>query len=316
MEALRNTNDRVPMMRKITAAVDTEIPSYLLQRLKLRLGIVKPKQYRPTVHFEGLSRSSSIYSLSTNDSFQTFFNPGRISQCSDVSGLSVASSDSGIGTPSDHTISVYDYLTLDDPNDDRRPMDSIHLEHLYGRLESYAVDMMLRKIERVSKLSDEVLAVESNLLEITEASTRRRKALRAGNAAGNESGEGSAKTKQRREDTARKQSGKKNKSGEKSDPASSSSSVLGRLHAATISSAAKTKIQEKNSRRNSTRSAVVRRNDENETNSPRRRPYSDEGARNLLPNLLPETKKSSKKDTAAAASSNAAAAAAAKKTAW
>ena len=98
--------------------------------------------------------------------WSSYVNQESLNHHTTCAGLSVASSDSGIGTPSDHTISVYDYLTLDDPNDDRRPMDSIHLEHLYGRLESYAVDMMLRKIERVSKLSDEVLAVESNLLEV------------------------------------------------------------------------------------------------------------------------------------------------------
>jgi len=166
MEALRNTNDHVPMMRKLTSTIDAKIPSYFVRRLKLRFGIIKVKQFRPTVHFERISRSSSIDSLSTNDSFYTFFNPGTISQCSDVSGLSVSSSDSGIGTPSDHSISVYDYLTLGETNDNRKPMDRNHLEHLYARLESYSVDMMLRKVERVNKLSDEVLAVERDLLEV------------------------------------------------------------------------------------------------------------------------------------------------------
>uniref|UniRef100_H2Y0K6 PKD1 protein n=1 Tax=Ciona intestinalis TaxID=7719 RepID=H2Y0K6_CIOIN len=38
---------------------DYEMIPYMFQRLKLRLGITKPKQYRPTVRFEGMSTPSS-----------------------------------------------------------------------------------------------------------------------------------------------------------------------------------------------------------------------------------------------------------------
>ena len=44
MEALRNTNDHVPMMRKLTSTIDAKIPSYFVRRLKLRFGIIKVKQ--------------------------------------------------------------------------------------------------------------------------------------------------------------------------------------------------------------------------------------------------------------------------------
>ena len=91
---------------------------------------------------------------------------GRISQCSDISGLSASSSDSGLGTPSDHSISLFDYLTLDRPQDDR-PLDEDHLEHLYGRLESYSVDMMLHKLDRVNKLGAEILSMEETLLDVS-----------------------------------------------------------------------------------------------------------------------------------------------------
>uniref|UniRef100_H2ZJK8 Polycystin cation channel PKD1/PKD2 domain-containing protein n=1 Tax=Ciona savignyi TaxID=51511 RepID=H2ZJK8_CIOSA len=37
---------------------DYEMIPYIWQRLKLRLGITKPKQYRPTVRFEGMSTPS------------------------------------------------------------------------------------------------------------------------------------------------------------------------------------------------------------------------------------------------------------------
>jgi len=168
IEALRNTKDKVPMMRKLNSTIDSQVPSYFLKRVKLRLGLEKTKQYRPTVHFEGLSRSSSFDTLSTTDSFQTYFNPGRISQCSDVSGFSEFTS----ATHSDdHSISVFDYLTLgQQPYEDREPMDSVHMQHLYDRLESYSVELMLKKIDRVQKLSDEVLSVETDLLEMSEPS--------------------------------------------------------------------------------------------------------------------------------------------------
>lgn len=114
------------------------------------------------------STLSSIQEQSLNARmFQVLPPDGDISVCDVIyAGLSVSSSDSGIGTPSDHSISVYDYLTLGETNDNRKPMDRNHLEHLYARLESYSVDMMLRKVERVNKLSDEVLAVERDLLEV------------------------------------------------------------------------------------------------------------------------------------------------------
>lgn len=68
----------------------------------------------------------------------------------------------------DHSISVFDYLTLgQQPYEDREPMDSVHMQHLYDRLESYSVELMLKKIERVQKLSDEVLSVETDLLEVS-----------------------------------------------------------------------------------------------------------------------------------------------------
>ena len=68
----------------------------------------------------------------------------------------------------DHSISVFDYLTLgQQPYEDREPMDSVHMQHLYDRLESYSVELMLKKIDRVQKLSDEVLSVETDLLEVS-----------------------------------------------------------------------------------------------------------------------------------------------------
>ncbi len=70
-------------------------------------------------------------------------------------------------TQSEHSISVFDYLTLGAPYDESdMPMDSNHLEHLYDRLESYSVDMMLRKVDRVEKLSNQLLGVESEMLEV------------------------------------------------------------------------------------------------------------------------------------------------------
>ena len=63
---------------------------------------------------------------------------------------------------------MFDYLTLgQQPYEDREPMDSVHMQHLYDRLESYSVELMLKKIERVQKLSDEVLSVETDLLEVS-----------------------------------------------------------------------------------------------------------------------------------------------------
>ena len=78
----------------------------------------------------------------------------------------VSTSDSGLGTPSDHSISLFDYLTLEQPPFER-PMDDLHLEYLYDRLSSYSVDMMLRKMDRVHKLGDDVLSIESKLLEVS-----------------------------------------------------------------------------------------------------------------------------------------------------
>lgn len=44
IEALRNTNDKVPMMRKLNSTIDSQVPSYFFKRLKLRLGLEKAKQ--------------------------------------------------------------------------------------------------------------------------------------------------------------------------------------------------------------------------------------------------------------------------------
>ena len=78
----------------------------------------------------------------------------------------MSSSDSGLGTTSDHSVSVFDYLTLERPQALDRPMDEEHLEHLYGRLESYSVDMMLHKLDRVNKLSEEILSMEEALVDV------------------------------------------------------------------------------------------------------------------------------------------------------
>ena len=44
IEALRNTKDKVPMMRKLNSTIDSQVPSYFLKRVKLRLGLEKTKQ--------------------------------------------------------------------------------------------------------------------------------------------------------------------------------------------------------------------------------------------------------------------------------
>nr|XP_039248314.1 polycystin-1-like [Styela clava] len=149
-----------------TDVPDYEILKHLIARIKMRLGIIKPKQYRPMVRFEGMSTPSSRGSFMSLDSFDTCFMPGRISQCSYATGISSSSSDSGFGTPSDHSISVYDYLTLDQPSD--TPMDNQHLDYLYNRLSNYSVDMMLHRFERVNVLTNEVTDMESEALEITQ----------------------------------------------------------------------------------------------------------------------------------------------------
>ncbi|CAK8694950.1 polycystin-1-like [Clavelina lepadiformis] len=150
---------------------DHDILNYMIQRVKMRLGIIKPRQYRPTVHFEGMSLASSRSSFISLDSLGTCFTPERISQCSDASGVS--SSDSGLGTPSNHSISLFDYLTLEHPPFEK-PMDDLHLDYLYERLSSYSVDMMLKRFERVNKVSDDVLIIESKLLAITQQLEQRK----------------------------------------------------------------------------------------------------------------------------------------------
>jgi len=52
------------------------------------------------------------------------------------------------------------------------PLDEDHLEHLYGRLESYSVDMMLHKLDRVNKLGAEILSMEETLLDIRKSEMR------------------------------------------------------------------------------------------------------------------------------------------------
>ncbi|XP_078490549.1 LOW QUALITY PROTEIN: polycystin-1 [Ciona intestinalis] len=151
---------------------DYEMIPYMFQRLKLRLGITKPKQYRPTVRFEGMSTPSSRGSFLSTDSFGTCFTAGRLSECSDGSGISLASSDSGLGTPSGHSLSLFDYLTLEHPPYEK-PMDSIHLDYLYNRLSSYSVDMMLVRFQRLNKISDDVWNIEKTLLEITQKDAHR-----------------------------------------------------------------------------------------------------------------------------------------------
>ena len=79
--------------------------------------------------------------------------------------LGISASDSGLGSPSDHSISLFDYLTLEHPPFDK-PMDDLHLDYLYDRLSTYSVDMMLHKVDRVNKLGDDVLSIESKLLEV------------------------------------------------------------------------------------------------------------------------------------------------------
>lgn len=77
----------------------------------------------------------------------------------------ISTSDSGLGTPSDHSISLFDYLTLEHPPFEK-PMDDLHLDYLYDRLSTYSVDMMLHKVDRVNKLGDDVLSITSKLIEV------------------------------------------------------------------------------------------------------------------------------------------------------
>ena len=77
----------------------------------------------------------------------------------------ISTSDSGLGSHSDHSLSLFDYLTLEQPPSEK-PMDDLHLEYLFDRLSSYSVDMMLRKMDRVIKLGDDVHSIESELLEV------------------------------------------------------------------------------------------------------------------------------------------------------
>nr|CAB3264907.1 polycystin-1 [Phallusia mammillata] len=133
----------------------------------MRLGIIKTKQYRHRVHFEGMSTPSSRGSMNSLDSFGTCFTPGRISQCSDASALSLSSSDSGLGTPSDHSLSLFDYLTIENPPSEK-PMDSMHLNFIYDRVSNYSVDMLLHRLDRVNKLGNDILVMENKLLEVAQ----------------------------------------------------------------------------------------------------------------------------------------------------
>ena len=79
--------------------------------------------------------------------------------------IGISSTDSGMDSPSDHSISLFDYLTLEHPPFGK-PMDDLHLDYLYDRLSTYSVDMMIHKLDRVNKLGDDVLSIESKLLEV------------------------------------------------------------------------------------------------------------------------------------------------------
>ena len=79
--------------------------------------------------------------------------------------VGISSTDSGMDSPSDHSISLFDYLTLEHPPFGK-PMDDLHLDYLYDRLSTYSVDMMIHKLDRVNKLGDDVLSIESKLLEV------------------------------------------------------------------------------------------------------------------------------------------------------
>lgn len=77
----------------------------------------------------------------------------------------MSSSDSGLGTPSDHSLSLFDYLTIENPPSEK-PMDSMHLDFIYDRVSTYSVDMLLHRFERVNRLGEDILAMENKLLEV------------------------------------------------------------------------------------------------------------------------------------------------------